>query len=64
VKELKSMQTIYRADRVRPSFCLVLGGSFVAAAWTNIAAVDERLVLVLAGLLGGVSSSVSACAFC
>jgi hypothetical protein len=55
------MQTIYRADRVRPAFCLVLGGSFVASAWTNIAAVEERTVLVLGGLLGGIIIGVGVC---
>jgi hypothetical protein len=55
------MRTTYRADRVRPAFCLVLGGSCVAAAWTNSAAVDERLALVFIGLLGGIFIGVGVC---
>jgi hypothetical protein len=55
------MRTIYRADRVRPLFCLVLGGSFVAAAWTNIATVAERSALVFIGLFGGIVIGVGVC---
>src|SRR5262245_34661656 len=55
------MRTIYRADRVRPAFCLVLGGSFVAAAWANLAAVDERPALGCIGLLGGIVIAVGVC---
>ena len=55
------MRTIYRADRVRPAFCLVLGGSFVAAAWTNIATVAERSALVFIGLFGGIVIGVGVC---
>jgi hypothetical protein len=55
------MRTIYRADRVRPAFCMLLGGSCVAAAWTNIAAVEERTALVFTGLLGGIFMGVGVC---
>jgi hypothetical protein len=55
------MRTIYRADRVRPAFCLVLGGSFVAAAWTNIAVLDDRAALAFIGVLGGIFIGVGVC---
>jgi hypothetical protein len=55
------MRTIYRADRVRPAFCLVLGGYSVASAWTNITAVEERTAAVFVGVLAGVFIGVGVC---
>src|SRR5690242_467979 len=55
------MRTIYRADRVRPLFCLVLGGSFAAASGSNIAAVGVIPGLVFIGLLGGIFIGVGVC---
>jgi hypothetical protein len=55
------MRTIYRADRVRPAFCLVVGGYSVTSAWFNIEVVEERTALVFVGLLGGIFMGVGVC---
>jgi len=55
------MRTIYRADRIRPIFCLLLGGSFVAACGFRIVAVGARPELTFVALLGGVIVSVGVC---
>jgi hypothetical protein len=55
------MRTIYRADRVRPVFCLVLGGAFVAAAGDHIAAAGASPGLVFIGLFGGLTIGVGVC---
>jgi hypothetical protein len=55
------MRTIYRADRVRPAFCLVVGGYSITSAWFNIAVVEESTALVFVGLLGGIFLGVGVC---
>jgi hypothetical protein len=55
------MRTIYRADRVRPAFCLVVGGLSVTSAWFNIATIEEPTALVFIGLLGGIFLGVGLC---
>lgn len=55
------MPRIYRADRVRPLFCLLLGASLVASSLTNNAAFDGIAGLAFVGLLGGVCIGVGVC---
>jgi hypothetical protein len=55
------MRTIYGADRVRPLFCLLLGGSFIVASGTNIAAVGISPALAFIGLFGGIIIGVGVC---
>jgi len=57
------MRTIYRADRVRAYFSLILGASFVASGGNAIAGLGVRAEFVFFCLLGGIMIGVGVCIF-
>jgi hypothetical protein len=55
------MPTIYRADRIRAVFCLVLGGLFAASGANGIATIDARAPSVFSCLLAAMTLGVGVC---
>jgi hypothetical protein len=55
------MQMIYRADRVRAVFCIVLGGLFAASGAQAIALIGFRSEVILTCVLAAATLGVAVC---